>query len=173
MSFSSLLIPTLVCTVLLVAHARGVPVFEVFIQGAEEGLRLAAHLLPYILAIYVALGVFRSSGALGLLTRWLGPALAPLRVPAEILPIILVRPIASGAATSIIAHVLETHGPDSFLGRVASVLQGSSDTTLYVLTLYFGSVGVRRTRYALPLCLIGDCTGFFGAVLITRLLFPR
>ena len=161
-------IPVLLGGIPLYALLRGVPVYETFVEGAEEGFKMATMMIPYIVGILVALSVFESSGALDWVIARLSHPLSLIGVPAEVVPLMLVRPLSGGAALGIATGLLQKYGPDSFVGRVASTLQSSTDTTFYVLTLYFGSVGIRKTRYALAVAVIGDLCGFIAAVAIGR-----
>lgn len=168
---SEWLVPVVLAGVLLFGKARGVRVFDEFVEGAKEGLHLTYRLLPYLVAMLTSVEMFKRSGALEALSRLVWPVLEVLRVPSEILPLMIIRPISGGAASAMVLSILRTHGPDSIVGRMASVMQGSSDTTFYVLTLYFGSVNITRTRYALAVCLVGDLIGFVCAILLTHWFF--
>lgn len=161
-------IPFLLAFIPIYGIARGVPVYEAFIEGAEEGVRLSVRLAPYLLAILVGLGVFRDTGGLGLIVAGLTPMLQPLGLPAEIIPLIVTRPLSGSGALGITADLIRTHGPDSGIGTLASIMQGSTDTTFYVLSIYFGSVGVRHPRWALPVGLAGDVTAFLTAAAVWR-----
>lgn len=167
-AISTWAIPFLLAFIPIYGIVRGVPVYEAFIEGAEEGVRLSARLAPYLLAILVALGVFRDTGGLGLVIGALTPVLEPLGLPPEIIPLIVTRPLSGSGALGITADLIRTYGPDSGIGTVASIMQGSTDTTFYVLSVYFGSVGVRRGRWALVVGLVGDVTAFVAAALVWR-----
>jgi len=164
-------IPAIVFIIPLYGYLRGVKVYEVFVEGAEEGLQLVVKIVPVMVAIFAAMGVFRASGAMDLLVSVLKPGLVFLGVPGEILPLAIIRPLSGGGALGVTAELIRTWGPDSFIGRLASTMQGSTDTTFYVLTLYFGSVGVRNSRHALNVGLFGDFIGFVSSLLIVRLFF--
>lgn len=135
---SAFVVPAMVVCTLIVGYLRRVDVFASFIEGAEEGLKMSVTILPYLIGIYVAIGVFKDSGALGALVRILAPVLKPAGVPGPVLPLILVRPLSGAASLGIVGHILKTYGPDSYTGRLTSVIQGASETTLYVVTLYLG-----------------------------------
>ena len=165
------LIPLFVGGVLLHGWLKKVDLIENFVSGARDGLKLAFELFPYLLGIYVAVGIFRLSGALELLGNWLAPLVRPLGVPVAVLPLLLVRPLSGAASSGIVLTLLHQHGADSFIGRLVSTIQGSSETTLYVLTVYLGAVGVRRSRYALPLCLTVDLIGYITAVAVAHALW--
>ena len=168
---SAWIIPGLLAVVLIAAMIRGVDLFQSFTSGAHDGVRLGVTLVPFIIGIYVAIGAFRSSGAFQHLAGWLEPYLAWLGIPNDILPLLVVRPLSHGASLGLISDILETHGPDSFVGRLSTVILGSSETTFYVLTVYLGSVAIRYGRYALFLCLFGDLVGFMASVWITAWFF--
>jgi spore maturation protein B len=164
-------VPLLMAVVLLAAWLRRVDVYGVFLTGARDGVALSFKILPYVVSIFVALGIFRASGAMDLLTQALRPALQRLGVPGEVLPLMLVRPLSGGGALGITAELLRRWGPDSYIGRLASTMQGSTDTTFYILSVYFGSVGIKKVRHALWLGLLADLTGFAASVFIVRTVF--
>lgn len=165
------LVPLLLALIPVYGQLRGVRVYERFVAGAMAGLELSWRILPNMVAIVVALSIFRESGALALLARGLAPLTDRLGFPHAVLPLLLIRPLSGAGALAAATDLLRVHGPDSFVGRLASVLQGSTDTTFYVLTVYFGAVGVRRTRYAAGVGLLADCTGFLAALLTSRWFF--
>lgn len=158
------LFPLLVAGLLLIGWAGRVRVYESMIEGAREGLAVAARIVPYLVAILVAVGMFRASGALDLLVSFIDPLTSRIGVPAEALPMALLRPLSGSGAFGVMSEILTAHGPDSFIGLLVSTLQGSTETTFYVLALYLGAAGVRDGRHALLACLTGDVAGFFGAV---------
>ncbi len=163
---SEYVIPVLIITVIAFALYNRVNIFEVFVEGAKEGFGMAVRLIPYLVGMLVAIGLLRDSGAMELLVNALLPILVKLNIPPEIIPLAVMRPISGSGALAITAEILQHDGPDSFLGRVASTMQGSTDTTLYVLTVYFGSVGIQKSRHALAAGLIGDLCGFIASVII-------
>jgi len=130
------------------------PYFDAFLQGAREGLDTAVRLLPTLVALLVAVGMLRASGAIETVGAWLSPVLERAGVPSELLPLLLTRPFSGSAATATYSSLLERLGADSFAAVCASVVMGSSDTAVYVVTVYFSSVGIKRTRYALPVALL-------------------
>ncbi|MBQ3112631.1 MAG: spore maturation protein [Firmicutes bacterium] len=160
---SDLLLPLLLLGIPAYGLWRGVPLFAAFAAGAEEGLRLSLRIFPYLLGMLLAVGIFRAGGALDVLLQLLQPLVAWLGLPAEVLPLALLRPLSGSGALGLTAELLQTHGADSFIGRLAAVMQGSTDTTLYVLSVYFGAVGIRDYRYALPLGLTADAMSFLAA----------
>jgi spore maturation protein SpmA len=167
----SWLFPILIAALLLAGVAGRVPVYESAIEGAKEGLQVAVRILPYLVAILVAVAMFRASGALDLVIRTLQPATSLIGVPAEVLPMALLRPLSGSGAFGVMSETLTAYGPDSFIGMLASTLQGSTETTFYVLALYLGAARIRDGRHALAACLLGDLGGFLGATAACHLFF--
>jgi spore maturation protein SpmA len=165
------LIPLLVAGLLLVGLRSGVRIYESMVAGAREGLDVVVRIVPYLVVILVAVGMFRASGALDLVIGALDPLTSAIGFPAEALPMALLRPLSGSGAFAVMAEILKTQGPDSFVGMLTSTLQGSTETTFYVLTLYCGSVGVREMRHAIVACLVGDLAGFAGATAACHLFF--
>lgn len=164
-------IPGLIFIVFLFGHIKGVRIFEVFVEGAQEGFLMAIKLIPYLVGIYVAVGIFRESGAVDILVKLLSPILKIINAPADALLLSIVRSLSGPAALSMTMEIFDIHGPDSFIGRLASTMLGSSDTTFYIIAVYFGSVGIRKTRYAIPLGILADSASFVASVYIVRKLF--
>jgi spore maturation protein SpmA/spore maturation protein SpmB len=165
------LLPLLIAGFLLIGVAGRVRVYDVVVDAGREGLQIALRIAPYLVAILVGIGMFRASGALELVVAGLAPLTGALGVPAEALPMALLRPLSGSGAYGVMAEILATHGPDSFVGQVASTLQGSTETTFYVLAVYLGAAGVRDARHILPACLAGDLAGFAGAVFACHVWF--
>jgi spore maturation protein B len=164
-------IPLVVAGVPLYALTRKVKVYPVFVEGAKEGFQVAVRVIPPLVAVVVALGMLRASGAMDGLAAILSPLTSRIGIPASVLPMVLVRPLSGGAALGVVADVLRSEGPDSYAGRLASVMAGSTETTFYVLAVYFGAVGVTRYRQALPAALLADLAGFSASVVAVRFLF--
>ena len=164
-------IPFLVLFIPTFAYFKGVKVYEVFIEGAEEGFKIAIKLIPYLVAMLVAIGIFRNSGAMAIVVNAISPLTNFLGIPGEVLPLAIMRPLSGGGALGITTELINTYGPDSFIGRLSSTMQGSTDTTFFVLTVYFGSVGIRRYRHALWVGLLADITTFLASLYIVTRLF--
>jgi spore maturation protein B len=166
-----LAIPFLLAFFPLYAALRRVRVYEEFVTGAKEGFEVALRIIPYLVAILVAIGMFRAAGGIELLTRFLGPVLNALGFPAELLPISLLRPLSGSGSLGLFTELVKTHGPDSLIARTAGTIYGSTETTFYVLAVYFGSVAVKRSRHALPAGLCADFVGVVASVIICRMMF--
>lgn len=168
---SALLIPLILAATALYAAAKRVDVYSALAEGAKDGLGILLRIFPNLVALLTAVAMLRSSGAFDLLARALGPALGWLGIPAETLPLMLVRPFSGSGALGVGAELIQTYGPDSTIGRTAAVMLGSTETTFYTVAVYFGAVGVKKSRYAIPAALIADVTGFLVAGWSVRLLF--
>ena len=150
---------------------KKVKVYEVFVEGAKEGFTTAVRIIPFLVAMLFGIGIFRASGAMDFLVGMLSPITNLIGLPAEVLPLALLRPLSGSGSLGLMTELMKVHGPDSFIGVLASTMYGSTETTFYVLAVYFGSVGIRNTRHALPAGLIADFAGMLGAVFIVRILF--
>lgn len=164
-------VPCFILFVFFIALKKRLAAYELFVEGGKEGLKLAISLLPFLVGMIVAISILRSSGALDAFIRLLTPLLALLGIPPEIVPLAIIRPISGTAALGLTAEMTEMYGPDSFLGRLAATLQGSTDTTLYVLTIYFGAVGITKIRYALKVGLLTDIIAFIICIVVVKLAF--
>ncbi len=165
------LLPAVVAFLVLYGWTRQVRVYESLVEGAREGFQVAIRIIPYLVAILVAVGMFRASGSLDLLIGWIAPATALIGMPAEALPMAILRPLSGSGAMGIASEAMTAHGPDSLVGYMVSTYQGSTETTFYVLAVYFGAVGVKNARHAVPACLLADIAGILAATFIVNLLF--
>lgn len=168
---SAYMIPAILVFIPLYATFRKVPIYESFLEGAKEGFPTAIQLIPHLVAMMVAVAIFRDTGALGFYLKLFEPLIAWIHLPSEVLPIGLLRPISGTGALAFVESIMQTYGPDSFLGKLASTIQGSTDTTLYVITVYFGAVGIRKSLYALKVGLLADIVGFLASWLICSWMF--
>jgi len=155
----------------LYAWLRGVKVYEEFVEGAKEGFQVATRIIPFLVAILVAVGMFRKAGGIALLSKVLGPVLGWTGFPVDLLPLVLVRPLSGGATTGVFTEIVKTFGPDSMNSLMAGTIFGSTETTFYVIAVYFGSVSIRRTRHAVPAGLMADLVGVIASIVICRLMF--
>ncbi len=170
-TLSTWAIPVLLAGIPLLAVSRRVKVYPAFVEGAKQGFETAVRIIPPLVAIIVALAMLRASGAMDALAGAVAPVLGPLGVPASVVPMIVVRPLSGGGALGVVGDVLRSEGPDSYAGRLVSVMAGSTETTFYVLAVYMGAVGISRYRHALPAALLADLAGFTAAVVVVRLVF--
>ncbi|MFZ5480690.1 MAG: nucleoside recognition domain-containing protein [Myxococcota bacterium] len=164
------IVPMLIAGMLTAGVVRGVRVYEVFIDGAKDGFSSAIRIIPFVVAILAAVGMFSASGAMELLLRGVAPVAALVGMPAEALPLALVRPLSGSGAFALTGELTRTYGPDSFVGHVVGTMQGTTETTFYVLAVYFGAVGINKTRHAVPTGIISDLSGVIAAVWAVRLL---
>jgi spore maturation protein B len=161
-------IPLFILIVLICGEYKGVKVYESFIKGAQDGMKIGFQLFPLFLAIFGGLAVFNASGALELLCRLFLPLTNRLGIPAEILPLGLIKPLSGSGAIGYTANLVQKHGPDSFLGTMASIVAGCSETTFYVITVYLGVVGITRPKHLVLMGLLGDLVSFLVAIMISR-----
>ncbi len=150
---------------------KGVPVYETFVEGAKEGFQVAVRIIPYLVAILFAIGMFRASGAMDFLAGVLHPVLAPLGFPAEVLPMAIIRPLTGSGSAGIVVDMINRYGEDSIFVKMAAVMFGSTETTFYVIAVYFGAINIKRTRHAVAAGLTADIAAMFIAVWAVRLLF--
>jgi spore maturation protein SpmA len=164
-------LPALLVAVLIYGFARRVRIYDAMVEGGREALSVAVTIVPYLVVILVAVGMFRASGALDFVIGWIDPLTRAVGVPGEVLPMALIRPLSGSGALGVMSEILTAHGPDSFIGLLTSTLMGSTETTFYVLAVYLGAAGVVDGRHALLACLSGDLAGFFGAVAACHFFF--
>ncbi|MCT2537431.1 spore maturation protein [Aquibacillus koreensis] len=170
-TISTWIIPCMILLVLVIATLKKLPTYEIFVEGGKEGVKMAFSLLPFLLGMIVSIAILRSSGAMEAFISFISPVLTKLGVPSEIVPLAAIRPISGTAALGMTTELIKTYGPDSFIGRLASTMQGSTDTTLYIITVYFGAVGIRRMGDALKVGLIADFIGIIASIVIVTIVF--
>ncbi|PTX92865.1 nucleoside recognition protein [Spartobacteria bacterium LR76] len=172
-TISLLAIPMIVVVFPLYAAGRLVPVYEEFVEGAKEGFQVAIRIIPYLVAILVAVAMFRAAGGIDLLSRPLAFVLTPLGFPSELLPMVFMRPLSGTGTTALFAELIrpDAYGPDSLIARMGGTIMGSTETTFYVLAVYFGSVAIRRTRHAVAAGLTADLAGVVAAVVVCNIVF--
>jgi spore maturation protein B len=164
-------IPFLLFIIPLLAVKNKVKVYETFVDGAKGGFEVAIKIIPYLVAILVAIGMFRASGAMDIFVKIISPLTNLIGLPAEALPVAIMRPLSGSGALGIATEVMKQHGPDSFIGRVVSTFYGCSETTFYVVAVYFGAVGIKKTRHSIPAGLIGDLAGLLAGLFICKIVF--
>ena len=168
---SAWMLPTLVATLVLYGWVRGVRVYDSLVEGAKQGFQVAIRIIPYLVVILVVVGMFRASGGIDLIVVVISPFTALIGLPAEALPMALLRPLTGTGAFGVMAEAMTVHGADSLIGYMVSTFQGSTETTFYTLAVYYGAVGIRETRHTVPACLLADTAGILGAVFIVNLMF--
>ncbi len=168
---SMLAIPFLIIIFIGYGAIKKVKVYESFVEGAKDGFNIAVKIIPFLVAMLIAIGIFRAGGAMDWLIIILKPVTSLIGLPAEALPMALMRPLSGSGSLGIMSENLAVYGPDSFIGILVSTIYGSTETTFYVLALYFGSANIKNTRHALPVGLIADIAGVLGALFIVKLLF--
>ena len=168
---SYLAIPFLMAFFPLYGTLSRVKVYEEFVEGAKEGFQVSIRIIPYLVAIIASVAMFRAAGGIDIITRFLGPALNAIQFPTELLPLVLMRPLSGSGANGLFAELVQAHGPDSLLTRMGASVMGSTETTFYVIAVYFGSVAIRRTRHAVPAGLVADLAGVTASIIICRLVF--
>jgi len=168
---SKLAIPLLILLFVGYGLFKRVKVYESFVDGAKEGFNIAVKIIPYLVAMLIAIGIFRAGGAMDWLIYVLKPVTNLIGMPAEALPMALMRPLSGSGSLGLMTDIMKVHGPDSFIGILVSTFQGSTETTFYVLAVYFGAVNIKSTRHAVPVGLIADVAGILGALFIVKLLF--
>jgi spore maturation protein B len=164
-------IPVMLVGIPFIGLLRKVKVYDVFIEGATEGFQVAVRIIPFLVGILVAIGMFRGSGAMDLLIAGLRPMMSATGFPAELLPLAILRSLTGSGSLALTTDLIKTNGPDSVIGRMAATMYGSSETTFYVLAVYCGAVSVRRTRHAVPAALVGDVVAAIAAVAVCAWMF--
>ena len=168
---SAAVLPLVLCLMLGYGLASRVRVFDLFLEGAKEGITVTLRVLPALVAILVAVQMLQASGALDLLTGLFAPLLGLAGIPAEVIPLAILRPISGSGSLAIVDYLLSHYHPDSLIGRITSVMQGSTETTFYTIAIYYGATRVRQTGRTLPAALTGDLVGFIASAVAVHLLF--
>jgi len=164
-------VPVTIFLIVVFGLMRGVPLFDTFIAGAKEGFSSAISILPSLVGLMMAVAMLNASGALDILSSLLAPVAHFLGLPQQVMPLALIKPVSGSGATAILAQIFQTNGTESFAGRVASVMSGSTETTFYVIAVYYGSVGIKKTRHTIPAALTADLTACILSALAVRLFF--
>ncbi len=170
-SASLWIIPLLILLISGYGYCKGIKIYECFTEGAENGLKIVFEIVPYLLAMMVAINIFQTSGAMNVFINLLNPVLEKLQVPEPVIPLLFLRPLSGSGSLSYVNELIQEYGPDSYIGNLASTVQGSTETTFYIVTVYFGAAGIKKYRYAIIVGIIADIVGFFAAVFICNLLF--
>ena len=168
---SQSIIPAFFLLVVLYGVAKKVRVYDCFVAGAKDGIAVVIKIFPYLLAIFIAVKSFQASGAMDFAGGWFHDTLVAIQVPLEVLPLALVKPLSGSASMGIFSNIVKTTGPDSLASMISAVIMGSAETTFYVLAVYLGAVGIKKTRYLVPVCVISDMAGIIIAIAIVKFLF--
>lgn len=170
-NISNYIIPIIVLIIVLYALKKRVDIYDTFIDGTKESFDMTLKVFPNLLAMVFGVNIFLKSGVLDFIFNNLKPIFSYINIQIEILPMAIMRPISGSASLAILNDMFLNYGPDSFIGTVASIIQGSTDTTFYVLTLYFGSIGIKKIRYAMWAGLFSDLVGIVTAIILGNVLF--
>ncbi len=165
------LIPVFILFTVIYGFAKGVPVYDSFVSGAKDGIEIILGIFPYVLAIFIVVKTFEASGAHAFLKGIFAFAASPLHIPPEVFSVALIKPFSNAASIGIFTEILKTTGPDSLGSMMAAVIMGSAETTFYVLAIYLGAVGIKKTKYLVPVCLTADAVGIIIAIIIVKLMF--
>lgn len=168
---SNLIIPIMVLSVVIYGIYKKINIYDVFIDGAKESFEMIFTIFPYLLGMMLAINLFLHSNFLEIISNFISPVLDLIGIPFDIVPMAIMRPISGNSSLAILNNIFLNYGPDSFIGRLASTIQGSTDTTFYVLTLYFGSVGIKKIRYSLLAGLFADLIGIITSIMIVKIFF--
>ena len=164
------IMPLFILCILSYATWKKAPSYEWFVEGGKDGIDIALSILPYLLGMFVSISILRESGALEAFIQLFIPLLSFFGVPAEIVPLAIVRPISGTASLAMMTEITKTHGPDSFIGRLVATMQGSTDTTLYILTVYFGAIHIKKMKYAMKVGLLADFVSVIVSIIVVKLL---
>ena len=165
------LIPAMVLFILLWGLIKKIHVYEVFVDGAKDGLKVSVNILPYLIAIMVAVSMLRASGAIDIAASAFSGVLAYLKIPVDVLPVMVIRSLSGSAVLGLFSEIANNYGPDAYATKLAAIMVGSSETTFYVLAVYFGSVGIKKFRHALCAGILADIIGIIAAVAVARWMF--
>ena len=165
------IIPFFVFFTVMYGFAKGVPVYDSFVSGAKDGIGIIIGIFPYVLAIFIAVKTFEASGAHDFIKQMFSIVTAPFHIPPEIFSVAIVKPFSNAASLGFFTEILKSSGPDSQASMIAAVIMGSAETTFYVLAIYLGAVGIKKTKYLVPVCLLADMTGVVIAIILVKLLY--
>jgi len=168
---SKLIIPLFILLILVYGIIKKVKIYEAFVDGAKEGFGIGIRIIPYLVAILIAVRGFQASGAFNFLKYLMTPVFAFLKVPVEVLGMAIIKPLSGSASIGVLVDIIKTAGADSLAARMSAVIMGSTETTFYILAVYLGSVGIRKTKYLVPVCIISDIIGMLIAIVVVKLLF--
>lgn len=163
--------PLIVIFILVYGYLKGVKLYEVFVEGAKEGLSVSINIMPYLITMLFAIGVFRESGVSNIITDAAAPVLKFLGIPPELLPLVLMKPLSGSGSLGLTAEIIKQYGADSLIGRIAATMMGSTETIFYTMAVYYGAVGIKKMRHTLPCALLAHLTGVIASCIICRMVF--
>ncbi len=164
-------IPLMITIILVHGYIKGVRLYDTFVEGASEGFKTAVKIMPYLIAVFLAIGIFKESGALETFSNiFLVPGRL-IGLPKEVIPLVILKPISGSGSLAMVKELVSTHGPDSLIGRIASTMMGSSETIFYTMAIYFGAIGVKKSRHTLTCALIAHLAGVIASVMVCRMIF--
>jgi len=164
-------IPIMITIILVHGSIKKVNLYDAFVEGAGEGFKTSVGIMPYLIGIFIAIGLMRKSGAMDLLVFIMEKPMIFLGIPPEVLPLAIMRPISGSGSLGVLKDILINYGPDSFVGRVASTMMGSSETIFYTMAVYFGGIGIKNSRHTLPAALLSHLAGIIASVMVCRIFF--
>jgi spore maturation protein B len=170
-NISNIILPLIVLIIIFYGVKKKTNVYDTFTMGAKESFDMILRLFPTMLGMILGVNIFVKSGILNFILDIFNPLLNIIKIPIEIIPLSILRPISGSSGTALLQTIIEKYGPDNIISKMSSVIQGSTDTTLYIISLYFGSIGIKKTKYALKAGLIADIIGIISAIIITKLMF--
>ncbi len=170
---SVMAIPIMMSAILVHGFIKKVNLYDAFVEGAEEGFKTAVRIMPYLIAIFLAIGLLRKSGGMELVVNLLAPITQFLGIPPEVLPLALMRPFSGSGSLGILKDILQTYGADSFIGRVSSTMMGSAETIFFTMAVYFGAIGVQKSRHTVMAALISHFAAVIASVLVCSLMFSK
>lgn len=170
-ALSITIIPAMMSIILIHGYIKGVSLYDAFVEGAKEGFKASLRIMPYLIAIFMAIGIFKRSGAMNLLVNIINPFAKLVGVPKEVIPLALMRPISGSGSLAVVKEIIAEYGPDSFIGRVASTMMGSAETIFYTMAVYFGAVGIKDSRHTLPAAIISHIASVIASVFICNIVF--
>ena len=170
-NLSTYILPSMIAIIIIIGMLKKVHIYEEFIEGAKDGFKVSISIIPYLVAIIVGIAMFRASGAIDMITQLCGGILAKFSIPTDIVPIMITRSLSGSATLGLFSDIASTYGTENYITKLAAIMVGSSETTFYVLAVYFGSIGIKKYRYALLTGIIADITGIVLAILVARVFF--
>ncbi|MTI65950.1 MAG: spore maturation protein [Firmicutes bacterium] len=165
------IIPFIMSIILIHGFIKGINLYDVFVEGAKEGFKTAIKIMPYLIAIFVAIGIFKRSGAMNIMVNLFTPITKLLGIPKEVVPLVIMRPISGSGSLAVVKDIVTTYGADSFIGRVASTMMGSAETIFYTMAIYFGAIGIKNSRHTLSAALLSHIAAVIASVFICNLVF--